>query len=152
MEWILTDSINQSDIWKLQNAAIELSFKFNKKAGSIRINIEEPRIYFLEKSGLFKQHVDIISQFNHHIATCSIKKQKGKIKTDLHTYHFSVSGTIVRLMNEEQSEVMGEFTILHNYTETELFALLFSYLLVYEKNYASQKTNNTTRNDFLMVV
>jgi hypothetical protein len=139
MRWVLSNTLNQSHYWILNGSDPKVELRYNSEAHSIRLNIPDKRLFFLERGGFLQNRILLKTEYNvvageHY---CSRNWRTGILIQDKQKLSFSVDSDRLLLWTR-QKELFVESTIegLKGLDLFEFSGLLFALGKIYRRPYS----------------
>lgn len=138
MRWDLTSTLNDSNHWTLSEDERKAGLRYNKEARSLRLNTDDRRLFFLEKTGVVQSRILLRTEYSVIIGESYFGKNRlsGILNVNENKYSFNITGDRLKLLNRKK-ELVSEIHIPH-IQKLELFeftALLFACGLMASKSH-----------------
>lgn len=137
MKWDVTKTANGSRHWKIVDEHPTAFLKYNNEAHSIRLNADDKRLFFLEKSGML--HTRILLKTEYSVLAGAIHfvkdKSSGDIEVHENKYFFHVTDNRLILLERQKKKILAGIDIqeLQQLETYELSALIFASALIAKK-------------------
>ena len=137
MRWDLTNTLNESHHWTLNEDEAKAGLRYNKEAHSIRLTTNDRRLFFLEKTGVLQSKILHRTEYSVIIGESYFEKNRlsGIMIVNENKYSFTISGDRLKLFDRKK-QLVSEINVDH-IQQLELFefaALLFGSGLVRGKS------------------
>jgi hypothetical protein len=128
MRWVLHHTMNQSNVWTMNEPDANAELKYNKEGHSFRLKAGDKRLFFLERKGLFQNRMLLKTEYNVVVGETNFTRNghAGQLEIDGEKFNFTIKGNELHLFNKDHKLVdittINELSQLDMY---ELSALLF---------------------------
>lgn len=140
MRWDLTNTLNDSNHWVLNEDKAKAGLRYNKEAHSIRLNTDDRRLFFLEKTGVLQSNMLLRTEYSVVVGESYFGKNRlsGIMVVNENKYSFEVKDDRLKLFNKQKKEVVSDIHIkyIQNLEQFEFAGLLFASALIAGKQKA----------------
>ena len=137
MRWDLTKTANGLRHWKIIDEEPTAILKYNNEAHSIRLNSDDKRLFFLEKTGILHTRILLKTEYSVLAGVIHFEKNKSSGDFEVHEdkYVFHVTDNRLILLEKQKKKILAGIDIkdLQELESFELSALIFASALVARK-------------------
>ena len=132
MRWEITNTMNGSHYWKLQESELEATLRYNNDAHSIRLNTSDKRLFFLERVGMLQPKMMLETEYSVMIGESYFNKNRsnGVMIVNEQKFNFTITREEIHFY-DRQKQMLAELTIpkVNDLELYEFTALTFASVL-----------------------